>query len=43
MGSPARFKRQLVDADRAFIDMHASHYLEYKENYLGALAKKSAR
>jgi carbonic anhydrase/acetyltransferase-like protein (isoleucine patch superfamily) len=40
MGSPARFKRQLVDADRVFIDMHASHYLEYKEHYLGDLAKK---
>ena len=34
MGFPARFKRQLTEADRPFIDMHARHYLEYKEVYL---------
>ncbi len=43
MGSPARFKRQLADSDRVFIDMHASHYLQYRENYLGNLAKKASR
>lgn len=42
MGSPARFKRQLADADRFFIDMHASHYLQYKENYLAEQAKGRA-
>ena len=34
VGVPARFIRQLTEADRAFIDAHASHYLQYKENYL---------
>ena len=34
LGFPARFKRQLTDSDRVFIDMHATHYLEYKEVYL---------
>ncbi|MGH9431738.1 MAG: gamma carbonic anhydrase family protein [Terriglobia bacterium] len=34
VGVPARFIRQLTDADRAFIDAHASHYMQYKENYL---------
>ena len=34
LGFPARFRRQLTDSDRAFIDMHATHYLEYKEVYL---------
>ena len=34
MGFPARFKRQLTDSDRPFIDMHATHYLQYKEAYL---------
>jgi carbonic anhydrase/acetyltransferase-like protein (isoleucine patch superfamily) len=39
MGSPARFKRQLVDSDRIFIDLHATHYLEYKENYFAELER----
>ncbi|HEV2494962.1 MAG TPA: gamma carbonic anhydrase family protein [Terriglobia bacterium] len=34
LGFPARFQRQLTDADRVFIDMHAAHYLDYKEVYL---------
>jgi carbonic anhydrase/acetyltransferase-like protein (isoleucine patch superfamily) len=34
LGFPARFQRQLTDSDRAFIDMHARHYLEYKEVYI---------
>lgn len=34
MGLPAKFQRQLGDAERQFIDMHAVHYLEYKEAYL---------
>jgi len=34
LGVPAKFRRQLGDPDRAFIDMHAAHYLEYKETYL---------
>jgi len=42
LGSPARFKRQLGDSDRAFIDMHATHYLQYKENYLAGREKEPA-
>jgi carbonic anhydrase/acetyltransferase-like protein (isoleucine patch superfamily) len=34
MGVPARFRRELNDADRAYIDAHAAHYLQYKETYL---------
>jgi carbonic anhydrase/acetyltransferase-like protein (isoleucine patch superfamily) len=34
MGVPARFRRELNDADRVFIDAHAAHYLQYKEAYL---------
>ncbi len=41
LGVPARFQRQLTDADRAFIDMHASHYLQYKESYLAGTAVKA--
>lgn len=40
LGFPARFQRQLTDSDRRFIDMHATHYLQYKENYLAASAKR---
>ena len=39
-GVPARLKRQLTDADRGFIDIHATHYVHYKENYLAELGKK---
>jgi carbonic anhydrase/acetyltransferase-like protein (isoleucine patch superfamily) len=39
VGVPARFQRQLTDADRLFIDAHATHYLQYKENYLAELRK----
>ena len=34
MGVPAKLRRQLVKNEQAFIDMHAVHYLEYKERYL---------
>ena len=34
LGAPARLKRQLTEADRGFIDLHAAHYLEYRERYL---------
>ncbi len=43
LGVPARFLRQLTEADRGFIDAHATHYLEYKEAYLAELAKKGSR
>ncbi len=43
VGVPARLKRQLTEADRGFIDIHAAHYLQYKENYLAELGKKAPR
>ena len=43
LGVPARFQRQLTDANRVFIDMHAAHYLQYKESYLAEEAKKVPR
>jgi len=42
VGLPAHFQRQLVESDRRFIDMHATHYLQYKENYLAESGKKSS-
>jgi len=33
VGVPARLRRKLGEEDRAFIDAHASHYLEYKDLY----------
>jgi carbonic anhydrase/acetyltransferase-like protein (isoleucine patch superfamily) len=42
LGVPARFQRQLTEADQRFIDAHATHYLQYKENYLTELAKLQA-
>lgn len=43
LGVPARFQRQLTEADRAYIDTHATHYLQYKENYLVELGKNIPR
>jgi carbonic anhydrase/acetyltransferase-like protein (isoleucine patch superfamily) len=43
LGVPARFQRQLAESDRVFIDMHATHYLQYKENYLVESGKKIPR
>ena len=40
LGVPAHFQRQLTDSDRRFIDMHAKHYLQYKENYLAESGQK---
>jgi len=39
MGIPAKFQRQLGETDRRFIDMHATHYLGYKETYLAERGK----
>ncbi|HEV2178444.1 MAG TPA: gamma carbonic anhydrase family protein [Terriglobia bacterium] len=39
MGVPAKFQRQLAESDRRFIDMHAQHYLQYKETYLAERGK----
>jgi carbonic anhydrase/acetyltransferase-like protein (isoleucine patch superfamily) len=38
LGVPARLKRRLTEADRNFIDLHAAHYLQYKERYLAELS-----
>jgi carbonic anhydrase/acetyltransferase-like protein (isoleucine patch superfamily) len=43
LGVPAHFQRQLTDSDRRFIDMHATHYLQYKENYLAESGKNIPR
>ena len=37
LGVPARLKRQLTESDRNFIDLHASHYVQYAERYLSML------
>jgi len=34
MGVPAKRKRAVTEGEQAFIRMHATHYLEYKERYL---------
>lgn len=38
MGVPAKQRRELAKTEQAFIDMHAAHYLQYKEQYLAAEA-----
>lgn len=40
MGVPARLRRSLDERDRAFIDAHAAHYLEYKAVYLSGKAER---
>ncbi|MCL5671291.1 MAG: gamma carbonic anhydrase family protein [Acidobacteria bacterium] len=42
VGVPARLRRKLGAEDRAFIDAHAGHYLEYKNIYLAEAGKQSA-
>ncbi|HLI30111.1 MAG TPA: gamma carbonic anhydrase family protein [Terriglobia bacterium] len=34
VGVPARLRRTLTEADRAFIDKHAENYLKYRQAYL---------
>ncbi len=41
VGVPAKLRRKLNDEDRAFIDAHAGHYLEYKEIYRAEAGKKT--
>jgi carbonic anhydrase/acetyltransferase-like protein (isoleucine patch superfamily) len=38
LGVPARLKRGLTEADRSFINLHATHYLKYGERYLSELS-----
>ena len=40
MGTLARFRRRLTDTDRGFIDIPATHSLQYKESCLAELGKK---
>jgi len=42
VGVPARLRRKLSEEDRAFIDAHAGHYLEYKEVYRAETGKQTA-
>jgi len=42
VGVPARLRRKLGEEDRAFIDAHAGHYLEYKNIYLAETGKQTA-
>jgi carbonic anhydrase/acetyltransferase-like protein (isoleucine patch superfamily) len=34
MGVPAKFRRELGEEEQAFIRMHATNYLQYKDDYL---------
>lgn len=43
MGTPAKFRRDLDEKDRAFIDLHALHYLQHRERYLAELKKRAPR
>lgn len=40
MGVPAKFRRELKRRERGFIDLHAKHYLHYKNEYLAEAAKR---
>jgi len=42
VGVPAQFRRELAETEQAFIDMHASHYLEYKDEYLAEAGRRRA-
>jgi len=41
-GIPAKMRRKLNDEDRTFIDVHAGHYLEYKNIYLTETGTQTA-
>ena len=41
MGVPAKLRRNLKGTEQVFIDMHAAHYLQYKDKYLAEAAKKA--
>ena len=43
MGVPAKLQRRVTADDQAFIDMHATNYLQYKEQYLAKEAPNLAR
>jgi len=39
MGVPAKLRREVTEEERAFIRMHADHYIQYKDAYLAKAAK----
>jgi carbonic anhydrase/acetyltransferase-like protein (isoleucine patch superfamily) len=39
MGVPAKFRRPVAESEQAFINMHAEHYIEYKDRYLTKATK----
>jgi carbonic anhydrase/acetyltransferase-like protein (isoleucine patch superfamily) len=41
VGVPAKMRRKLTDEDRAFIDAHAGHYLEYKQIYMAETGNRT--
>jgi len=43
MGVPAKLRREVTDDEQAFIKMHATHYLQYKDCYLAELTKEPSR
>ncbi len=40
LGVPAHLKRRLAEGDLGLIDLHAAHYLRYRERYLSELRTK---
>jgi len=40
VGVPARLKRPLAEGDLDLIDVHAAHYVQYRERYLSELHTK---
>ena len=43
MGVPAKLRRELTEDEQAFIRMHATHYLQYKETISGRGKHQSRR
>jgi carbonic anhydrase/acetyltransferase-like protein (isoleucine patch superfamily) len=41
MGVPAKLHREVLEREKGFIDLHAKHYLHYKDEYLAEAAKKT--
>jgi carbonic anhydrase/acetyltransferase-like protein (isoleucine patch superfamily) len=42
MGVPAKLRREVTEDEQAFIRMHATHYLQYKDQYLAKEAQTLA-
>lgn len=39
MGVPAKLRREVAEEEQAFINMHAEHYIRYKDSYLAKATK----